>query len=63
MMLPDPFTAGILCILGGAAWWIAIGVRKRDAHVLEVLGIVALFLFGIGLYVSTAFVMLWHGGH
>lgn len=60
---PDPFVLGILCVLVGAFWWIWIGVRTRKAHVLEILGIIALGLLGIGLYVGTALLMLFAGAH
>lgn len=63
MMPIDPITLGMVLALAGVAWWIAVGVRTNEARTWEVIAIIALIIVGIGMFVSTVFLMLMHGGH
>ncbi len=63
MMPIDPITLGMVLALVGVAWWIACGVRTSKARTWEVIAIIALIIFGIGMFVSTIFLMLLQGGH
>jgi len=63
MMPLDPITLGMVLVLAGVAWWIAVGVRTREARTWEVVAIIALIIVGAGTFLSTVFLMLLHGGH
>ena len=63
MMPLDPITFGMILALAGVAWWITCGVRTAPARTWEVIAIIALIIVGIGMFVSTIFLMLLHGGH
>lgn len=63
MMPIDPITLGMVLALAGVAWWIAAGVRTAKARTWEIIVIIALIVGGAGMFLSTVFLMLMHGGH
>ena len=63
-MIPvDPITLGMVLALVGVAGWIATGVRTAKVRTWEVIAIIALIVLGIGMFLSTVFMMLLYGGH
>jgi len=63
MMPLDPITLGMVLALVGVAWWIGAGVRTAKARTWEIVAIIALIVVGIGMFLSTVFLMLMQGGH
>ncbi len=62
MPIIDPALLGIIMFVVGMAWYIAITQRARQGHALEAVAIVALVIFGLGMFIVSTVQFLMNGG-
>ena len=58
----DPALLGIIMFVVGMAWYIAITQRATQGHALEAVVIVALVIFGLGMFFVATVQFLMDGG-